>query len=105
MAWEGSTRKASLPPDWEWRRGKTFERDGYRCTAIDPNTGERCPERATDCDHKGNRLDHSLENLTSLCSWHHDRKSGTQGAEAQNARRAKVRQRYRRVEKHPGLKA
>lgn len=97
--WKGSTRKQSLPADWTQRRARTFARDGYRCTAIRADTGERCNERATDCDHvdQSRRWDHSDANLTSLCSHHHDQKSSGEGGRANASRyRAKKPQ-------HPGL--
>lgn len=97
--WKGSTRKATLPPDWTQRRERTFRRDGYRCTATRADTGERCNERATDCDHvdQSRRWDHSDQNLTSLCSWHHDQKSGAEGGRAKAARNRASKRR------HPGL--
>lgn len=84
--WKGSNRKAELPVDWPARRKECFDRDGWRCTYLLPN-GSRCPARATDCDHVGPKWDHRLENLTSLCSDHHDEKSAQQGVEARAARR------------------
>lgn len=95
--WRGSTRKQSLPPDWDKRREAQLRADGYRCTAIRADTGERCPDRANQADHVGDRLDH--DRLTSLCEWHHQQKSGGQGGRAKAARyRATTR-------RHPGLVA
>ena len=105
MAWEGSTRKASLPPDWRPLRLAVFERDGWQCTHIRSNDGYRCSERNPDrleCDHVGNRLDHSMANLTTLCHWHHLRKSGSQGGKAAAAAPPRV-QLKRPVRQHPGL--
>jgi 5-methylcytosine-specific restriction protein A len=97
--WKNSNRRNQLPADWEKIRERTFRRDGYRCTAIRADTGNRCPDRATDCDHvdQSRNWDHSDENLTSLCSWHHDRKSSAEGGRAKAARYAAKKRR------HPGL--
>lgn len=106
MAWEGSTRKETLPSDWEPRRRATFERDGWRCTYV-RSDGRRCSEknpRRLECDHVGDRLDHSLPNLTTLCNWHHQRKSSSQGGTAAQVVAAERRNlRKRPPETHPGL--
>lgn len=100
MAWEGSTRKETLPPDWGQRRLAVFARDDNRCTVIKAN-GKRCWDKADECDHIGDRLDHSLENLRSICSWHHQRRSSSQGGKASAQReRAPIK---RPQESHPGL--
>ena len=103
MAWEGSTRKETLPPDWPQRRQAVFARDGNRCVVIKKD-GRRCWDDASDCDHVGDRNDHRLENLRSLCSWHHQRRSSMQGgtasAQAGQARRKSI---LRPPEQHPGL--
>lgn len=99
--WSTSRRKQSLPADWQTRREATFRRDGYQCTATRADTGERCTERATDCDHvdQTRNWDHSPANLTSLCSHHHATKSSSEGGRAKAARdRATTR-------RHPGLVA
>ena len=84
--WAGSTRKESLPVDWERLRRACFKRDGHRCTWIE--NGQRCPEPATDCDHINDREDHSLRNLRSLCSDHHLRRTSKQAHEARKALKA-----------------
>lgn len=101
--WAGSDRRDHLPPNWAALRKACFRRDGHRCTALDPNDGTRCPEPATDCDHLGERTDHRLHMLTSLCSWHHNKKSSEQGGEARAKQRARNHHKFRRSEKHPGL--
>lgn len=78
--WAGSQRRDELPPDWPEIRKRVFRRDGYRCTAMTPYG--RCPQIATDCDHVGDRHDHSDGNLTSLCGDHHRKKTAQQGVEA-----------------------
>lgn len=100
MAWDGSTRKETLPPDWRQRRAAVFARDGNRCVIVKKN-GRRCWDKATDCDHIGSRDDHSLQNLRSLCAWHHGKRSASQGGTA-SANRPK-RQINRPPETHPGL--
>lgn len=60
--WAGSTRRATLPPDWNRRRQATFRRDGWRCTTC----GHHDPTgRTLECDHTGDRNDHTR--LTTLC--------------------------------------
>lgn len=102
--WKGSTRRETLPADWEKRRARVFRRDGYQCTASDAVTDERCRRVAEECDHVGNRMDHSDDNLTSLCSWHHQQKSSSQGYDAMMRKRQKIEQLFRRDDKHPGMK-
>ena len=102
--WQGSRRRSELPANWEQIRKRVFRRDGYRCTAIDPNTGKRCPEPAEECDHIGSKNDHSDANLRSLCSWHHGQRSGRQGAVASaTAKRRKAARFAQPKEDHPGL--
>lgn len=96
--WRGSRRKFEFPPDWARRRAKVLQRAGYRCEHVRADTGTRCRERATEVDHV---VPHSqggsdeLGNLQALCSWHHVRKSGREGA--QGVRRA------RPAREHPGI--
>jgi hypothetical protein len=112
--WRGSTRRTTLPPNWNSEiRPAVRERDGGRCTWLndlddggpaDYLTGhyddnQRCTQHGTDTDHIGDRDDHRIENQRLLCSWHHDRRSSKQGNTA--------RQRYsnrRPPEQHPGLR-
>lgn len=103
--WQNSDRRDHLPGNWQALRKAVFRRDGHRCTAADPNTGLRCPEPAEECDHVGKRDDHRLSQLTSLCRWHHGKKTGAQGAKAAHIARAKANKRFRRVEEHPGLRS
>jgi hypothetical protein len=103
MAWEGSTRKETLPPDWNQIRLEVFARDGNRCVIIKAN-GQRCWDRESlECDHIGDRNDHSPANLRTICSWHHQRRSSMQGGTASaNARRSRPSLK-RPPEQHPGL--
>lgn len=101
--WQGSTRRQTLPPDWEQRRQRQFQLDGYRCTAI-LSDDTRCTEPAEECDHKTNRWAHEPGvDLQSLCSWHHGKKSGREGQMARRKQLAKASQKFRRTEAHPGL--
>ena len=102
MAWEGSTRKESLPPNWQKLRAERFKIDGFRCTQRDVY-GERCEEPAQECDHHGDRLDHRIQNLRSLCSWHHQKKSSRQGAQARYAKKRAFENKFRRTETHPAF--
>lgn len=97
--WKGSDRRDRLPDDWSSLRALVFARDGYRCRQILPDES-RCPEAATDVDHVERGDDHRMENLQSLCDWHHKKKSGREGGQAAAARRPTQR---RRPERHPGL--
>lgn len=111
--WAGSTRRDRLPRGWHRLRGHVRKRDGYRCTAIlDDNgarhyarpDGTRCPGGADHVDHVINDAAGGTDdeaNLTSLCAWHHGRKSSAEGNEARAAQRATLS--YPR-EQHPGLR-
>lgn len=92
-----STRKLTLPPDWEIRRLSRLRRDQFRCQHIRFDTGMKCGAKANQVDHVDDRSNHALENLQSLCEWHHQQKSSSQGGTAA-ARRRKVQK-----QKHPGI--
>lgn len=94
-----SSRTAPLPKNWASLRRKVLKRDGYVCT-WDLGHGVLCGQPATDVDHIGDPADHSLQNLRSLCSPHHRRRSASQGAKAAQAKRIP---RKRAEEPHPGL--
>lgn len=74
MAWEGSDRRARLPPDWKQRVNDVWARDGGRCTWRLPSH-KRCPRRGADVDHIRNDDNHDLSNLRLLCRHHHDKKT------------------------------
>lgn len=96
MTWKSkSSRTTPLPPDWWRRRAIVLKRDGYRCVHIREDTGQRCVEKATDVDHIGEPDDHRLHMLQSLCAWHHNQKTGSQGGR-------RVRQK-KSSPVHPGL--
>ncbi|OKI45100.1 HNH endonuclease [Micromonospora sp. CB01531] len=100
--WQNSDRRDRLPPNWDAIRKRVLKRDGYRCRATNVY-GERCDERAVDVDHIKRDDDHSEDALQSLCEWHHDKKSGAEGARARAAIRRRHAQKFRRTEGHPGL--
>lgn len=94
-AWEGSTRRSRLPPDWPVRRARVLRRDPV-CTSC-----RLAP--STDVDHIRPGDDHGLDNLTGLCTECHGHKSGHEGAAASVRRRAMIRAaRKRPAEPHPG---
>jgi hypothetical protein len=95
--WQGSTRAARLPANWDDLRAARLDLDGHRCTWRDQ--GRRCTEQATEVDHrKAMTDDHRLEALRSLCAEHHGRKSSAEG----NAARWKFTEK-RPKPPHPGL--
>lgn len=86
----GWKRKSGLTyrqsPRWKQIRLAVLKRDGFRCTALDGNTNERCTSRATDVDHvKGHSDD--LDNLASLCAHHHRMKTSAETYEKAKAQR------------------
>lgn len=100
--WAGSDRRERLPSNWAVVRKRVLRRDDNRCTDRNPDTGLRCAEVATDVDHVVPGDDHSMSNLTSLCGWHHSRKSSREGHAALMAKRRAHEKKFRRQEKHPG---
>lgn len=96
--WATSNRRTQLPNDWRQRRRQALTRDGHRCTWTDH--GRRCPNPATDVDHRTPGNDHRLTNLQSLCADHHKRKTQAEAAAARQRIAARAR---RPPEPHPGL--
>ncbi len=95
MAWETSSRRSELPPDWDRVRADRLRKDGYRCTWKLPS-GKRCPRPATDVDHVGDKMDHGR--LRSLCARHHAQRTQ---AQAQAAKQKPPK--GRPAEAHPGI--
>jgi 5-methylcytosine-specific restriction protein A len=98
QAWQGSTRRASLPRGWARLRAVVLTRDKHRCTETD------CTAWATHVDHvtphhQGGTDEPS--NLASLCEPHHLAKSAREGAAASTAKRADLK---RPAEPHPGIR-
>lgn len=88
MPWEPtatSKRRAELPGDWTTRRVRVLRRDGYACQARD-STGRACGAPANQVDHVVRGSNHELDNLQSLCRWHHARKSSEEGNAARRPR-------------------
>lgn len=95
-----STRRETLPSDWAQRRMAVFRRDGFACQHIRYDTEKKCGKPATDCDHIGDRNDHSLGNLRALCDYHHSQRTAQQGGNAASAAR---RRKQPQKQKHPGI--
>lgn len=92
--WNTSNRKQELPPNWYHLRSQVLRRDEYRCQIRDPG----CRGAANEVDHIQRGSNHALENLRAVCPRCHARKSSAEG----NARRAELRSRRYRTERHPG---
>jgi len=102
-AWQNSTRRDRLPPDWAKVRKRILRRDRSKCQWR-KTSGQLCLQPANQVDHRNPGDDHSDENLQSLCEWHHGKKSGGEGGRASQAQRAQARNKLRRpTEVHPGL--
>lgn len=93
MSW----RTSPLPKDWPRRRLRALERDGHRCTVV--TEGKRCTAKASDVHHIGDPTDHRLENLGSICAWHHKKETSAQA----NRARKRLTQKHP-TERHPGIK-
>lgn len=97
MTWPArSGRRQALPRNWSAIRRVVLDRDGRRCTYLDPTLG-RCPLPATDVHHVNDGDDHSSGNLVSLCGPHH---RSITAAESVVARRSSKRS----TSPHPGLR-
>lgn len=81
--WATSTRRATLPADWQRRRLAVFRRDNWRC--ID--CGHHDPTgRTLECDHTGDRHDHRTQSLATRCGPCHRQRTLAQAARARGAR-------------------
>lgn len=107
MAWEGSTRWETLPPNWPAlckltrKAAATADHPRGQCqrwyaSAVD-GRWMRCTRAGDEVDHCGDRLDHSQREL--LCAHHHRIKTSREAREAKDAVRARGK---RPVEAHPG---
>ncbi|MET9953523.1 HNH endonuclease signature motif containing protein [Streptomyces sp. NPDC006339] len=92
-AWRTTPR----PRGWKALRAPALERDAYRCTWVED--GEQCTEPGTDADHIGDPDDHSVENLRTLCQYHHRKRTAMQA----RAARGDMPSRRRPRGEHPGL--
>src|SRR5690606_14445701 len=93
----GAWRNTPRPRGWKGLRAQVLERDAYQCTWVED--GWRCTEPGTDADHIGDADDHRLENLRTLCSYHHRKRTALQA----RAARGPMPSRQRPREQHPGL--
>lgn len=81
MAWDNN-RPTHVPTPL---RDACLTRDGNQCTAT-RHDGTRCPETTRlEADHRtpthqGGPT--TLDNLTTLCHWHHNRKTQREAAQA-----------------------
>jgi 5-methylcytosine-specific restriction protein A len=101
-AWQGSTRRATLPADWPQRvivvKNRAYGRcewPGWLPGRYRRHAGAPCRQLGTDCDHIDDRDNHDLSNLQLLCRGHHVRKSLAD----QRTRRVSEK---RPRERHPG---
>lgn len=117
MAWETSNRRDRLPKNWIRIRIDVLRRDSptgsskdavcqhlrYDRYERDPVTGEvkylKCGLPANQVDHIERGDDHSPGNLQSLCEWHHNQKSASEG----HAARAAKKLGKKPLKRHPGL--
>jgi 5-methylcytosine-specific restriction protein A len=98
--WKGSTRRQSLGKEYFRNRAAVMKRDAGICQIRIPGL---CIGTATDCDHIGDRLNHSPENMRAACAPCHGRRSGQQGGRAAGKeRRVRAAARFRQPERHPG---
>lgn len=103
MSWSTSNRRHELPSGWTKIRARVLKRDGFCCVERNPDTGRRCEEPATDVDHIVRGAGDGLDNLRSLCGWHHRQKSSGEGGAAKALTIRRRTARFDRTETHPGL--
>jgi hypothetical protein len=95
----GSWRTEPLPPDWEtYWRPRILRRDPF---CMFPG----CGTASSDVDHIIRGAGTRDENLQGLCHGHHKVKSSSEGGQAAGMLRRQIAGRkFRKPEKHPGLK-
>lgn len=98
-----SWRTVPLPPNWGAIRRDILARDMVCRWGILPGEIGLCNLPPTDVDHMGDPSDHSYELLRGLCSFHHRRRTASQGV-AGRARIRSTKPRKRPRSKHPGWK-
>lgn len=98
MAWETSTRRSRLPPNWDSDiRPAVKRRANGLCQAAEH--ARDCDGTGTDADHIIPGDDHGMGNLQWLSRPCHDAKTARETA-ARNTKRASMR--VRPAERHPG---
>ena len=105
----GSWRRFPLPDNWYSEiRPSILARDGVCLWGFLPGElwpGEaNCTNASNEVDHIGDPNDHSLDNLRGICTFHHRRRTASQGVEG----RARIRQdkpKNRPKPKHPGIRS
>ncbi len=97
MPW-GDRGRLPHAREWERIRQATKARAGGRCEWI--ASGERCTRPGTECDHVGDRRDHSRTQW--LCADHHAAKTQAQAQAARREQLAKLEHPATRAT-HPGL--
>lgn len=91
--WAGSTRRATLPPDWDRIRAEILERD-TTCQLAYPGTWHTargltsCTGTPTEVDHIHSATDHTPANLRGVCPPCHRRRTQQQAAAARSNTRA-----------------
>jgi 5-methylcytosine-specific restriction protein A len=95
--WIGSNRRAELPTDWAKRRQDCKRRARGLCQATQHDP--KCNGVGSECDHIGDKHDHSPRNLQWLSEPCHSAKTKAQAAAA----RAALPKAKRPPESHPGL--
>ncbi|MFF4779422.1 HNH endonuclease [Microtetraspora fusca] len=101
MPWKeasSSWRTTPRPTGWKTIRAACLKRDGHQCTWL-LDDGVRCTQPGTDADHIGDPTDHRLDNLRTLCTHHHRKRTALQAVAARRPRPTRARPRDR----HPGL--
>lgn len=90
-----SNRKQRLPSNWYSLRSKVLRRDNYGCKWLD-EYGKECKSKATDVDHILRGDNNSLDNLQSLCTYHHRYKTAKEGNLAKNLKERELKAKYLR---------
>lgn len=104
--WKGSDRRRELPKDWPAIHARVLKRDHYRCQHVREDTGRKCGRHANQVDHIVRPADGGTDddrNLRSLCPWHHQQKSSSEGGIASAIARRERRDAAKPL--HPGLLA
>lgn len=104
--WHTSSRRDRLPPDWQSKiQPRILKRDRHECQVIVDRDSRgrpiRCRRPANEVDHEIPNDDHRDTNLRAICSWHHGKKSSSEGNAARAKKRREIDQRFRRTEDHP----